>query len=183
MCLLSWNKHLVNNQYGLTSYSCSEEFWTSKEFKALTKFLLFYCLQASSFILNNCFYHLCLKVVFCCYVQNWEKWRIKCVLIDLSNWEWNLRAMVCWVFGGRHPARMGRNWEIQKSELLEQNFCLQPPEQRKRLTKIKKPYESVVEHGNYVGCYCDCNISKLQLMKCQPIVIMFYGSRSTESCD
>lgn len=77
----------------------------------------------------------------------------------------------------------GQELEIQKSELLEQNFCLQPPEQRSRLTKIKKPYESLVEKSNYVGHYCDCNISKLQLMKCQPIVIMFYGSRSTESCD
>lgn len=76
----------------------------------------------------------------------------------------------------------GQELEIKKTELLEQTFCCNP-QGKEVLTKIKKPCESVVEQGNYVGRYCDCNISKLQLMKCQPIVIMFYGSRSTESCD
>lgn len=61
-CLLPGNKHLINDLYGLQSYSCCEMFGACKEFKALTGFLLFYCLWASSFILNNCYY-LCLEVI------------------------------------------------------------------------------------------------------------------------
>lgn len=61
-CLLPGNKHFINNFHSLKSSSCWEVCRTCKEFKVLTRFLLLYCLQASSFILNNCYY-LCLEVV------------------------------------------------------------------------------------------------------------------------
>lgn len=87
---------------------------------------------------------------------------------------------MCRVLGGPNAALMARNYRKQK--LLDQKPSLQP-QIREAFPMIKRPFKSVVEQGYYEERGCDCNISTLQLMKCQPIVIMFYGSRGTESCD